>query len=1271
LANIGISKASYYADTSLVRFSNEGVKSVDRLSSAQSDVVNGEIATLSGMNYTFKMDVAAAKASIKSLSTTQAYLTTAITALNNASHTLSQIQELAVLGANGSNSEADHAAFNARAEELADQFHNVMSGSKYKNEHIFDPKRLSATMANGSGGSIDFGLAEIDYDFFYDYKNPEISILNDAVTYEITRELTDDQKNAILSKTSGLTAEQLVVGFQFTTNPNPTENVGDGSMSVLSELPPVNNTKTYNRNDGAVRFDDGALFSAQGEFNGGQLEVEISRNSEDPDSISIVGNNLISLIGDRVFYDDPNHGSLEIGQIDTVANGQNGSSLIINLHSDATVPGTSNLLNGDFESPLRQQGTRPTETYTQGEHRDGILENFQYNNAGVGYTQKNDTRFTNLVRGSDTYSLEFVNLNGGTGTGFRAHVSVQNDGSVSIVDVIDRGQGYNVGDRLGLDNATELGGLGVGFEIEVTSIINADPIGQGTTGVELVKSPRWAPVDVLVEKQGSDYYPWGQKWQDGDIALETDPAGSLNYWRQTTNDNYDFGDIENTTLTNEARYDAVNKVLTFQDQDIVLERFEVNDPTVNLNSLTSNTPVHQIDNTDKLFTAVYETDLNGAVVVDQISVADYEGGDQRPGDRAIVNGVVQISVADYEAGDQRPGDRAIVNGVVRVEVADYDPAAGDVPVYETVPAPGGTYPWGEPKVAGTDLLVVDNGGGISQTYRWTADGDFSVGPGGGTYDWDVDGTDFNRALLTYNVGDAVLERNNTGGAGWTTVMTTAEVPSVAFYYREKTLQTSKVISHYNRPNITHYERDNITHYERDNITHYERDRVAFYLGKKTLLTSEVVGEQVQKYLGETIDPGTVHTGWTQDIENFIPNWTTYNGRINFGSTFTINDTQNGTLISSSLVDGSFTDNSVNVAIPTPQMADMFEQPTYEYEGRTANPAIVGTDTSPLAVNPTGSVDLIANQTDGVAGSGVKLATGSLQFDGGNEFGIYHGPAIVSDVFRANKDQFLKLDYSAAGDDDDFHVTGYIYDVNDPNPELILAIGDTGTDGSGRKSVLVPETGDYRFVFIVGTYDKTGGLAAGADMTIDNIRAENAYSIEDDAIQALLRAVHYENSSDTATADKILTATVNNFDGTSVTSDDAFINMNGFTTTGDGGPYMVAPSNNLVTNPEAGVANGSASALTSKVELLQQKIDALRTQAGSKVSAIESAIDSATDLRSQFALASGTLSDINFSLETVHAAKRQIQQDVAAAIMAQANKAQDGMLSLVAEVETKS
>ena len=42
-------------------------------------------------------------------------------------------------------------------------------------------------------------------------------------------------------------------------------------------------------------------------------------------------------------------------------------------------------------------------------------------------------------------------------------------------------------------------------------------------------------------------------------------------------------------------------------------------------------------------------------------------------------------------------------------------------------------------------------------------------------------------------------------------------------------------------------------------------------------------------------------------------------------------------------------------------------------------------------------------------------------------------------------------------------------------------------------------------------------------------------------------------------------------------------------------------------------------------------------------AIESAIDTATDLRSQFSQLSGTLSDINFSLESAHFAKKQMME----------------------------
>ena len=42
------------------------------------------------------------------------------------------------------------------------------------------------------------------------------------------------------------------------------------------------------------------------------------------------------------------------------------------------------------------------------------------------------------------------------------------------------------------------------------------------------------------------------------------------------------------------------------------------------------------------------------------------------------------------------------------------------------------------------------------------------------------------------------------------------------------------------------------------------------------------------------------------------------------------------------------------------------------------------------------------------------------------FGIYHGPAVVSDQFRAEEGQFLRLNYTANDDVDDYHVSGYIY-----------------------------------------------------------------------------------------------------------------------------------------------------------------------------------------------------------------------------------------------------
>ena len=89
-----------------------------------------------------------------------------------------------------------------------------------------------------------------------------------------------------------------------------------------------------------------------------------------------------------------------------------------------------------------------------------------------------------------------------------------------------------------------------------------------------------------------------------------------------------------------------------------------------------------------------------------------------------------------------------------------------------------------------------------------------------------------------------------------------------------------------------------------------------------------------------------------------------------------------------------------------------------------------------------------------------------------------------------------------------------------------------------------------------------------------------------------------------------------------------------------------------------------SVVTSNIEDVQLKINNARVHAGAKYTVIESAIDMATDMRTQFALASGTLSDINFSLESAYLAKRQMMENAAAALLAQSNRAQEGLLMLV-------
>ena len=367
-----------------------------------------------------------------------------------------------------------------------------------------------------------------------------------------------------------------------------------------------------------------------------------------------------------------------------------------------------------------------------------------------------------------------------------------------------------------------------------------------------------------------------------------------------------------------------------------------------------------------------------------------------------------------------------------------------------------------------------------------------------------------------------------------------------------------------------------------------------------------------------------------DFSNGLTNWTKYEDRVDFGNNFTLSD-------------GS--------SIPTPNEADMA---TVTYTGTAAppNPSVVGNDDVALADPISFSVDIENGQ--------LSLKQGRYFIQLG--FGIVHGPAAVSDTFTAEVGDILRLDYTAAGDYDDYHVAGYVF--NTTTNAITLAINETGTTGSGRKSIEITQAGDYRFVFVNGSFDKTGYRGVGADMTIDNIESEKQYSIPDTAVQQLLRSTTYSSSSDNQHYVKDVTISAN--DGTNTLSDTSKI----FNTEYEG-KIMVAPTLNLEKPVSYGATNslgpgGAAdpSVVVSKIEEVQTRIGSAKAEAKAHYAVLESAIDSSTDMRAQFFWGADAISDPEFFADTAYFTKQQIMQDNAAAILAQANKSQGGLMTLV-------
>ena len=196
MANIGATTAFYKVETSLTRANNEVSKSMERLATGRQNANAGDRSSYVAMADTFRLDYVGTKAGIKGASVVMGYLETGMRVLDAASALLARLQELAVLGANETNTTADAAAINAEAEAIGDEFDRLMSGSTYKGKNVFVSSAGSEYVSlGGRDAEMTFGIAAITYTELHDGTNDsttDLAHLASAGASSATNTLTQD-----------------------------------------------------------------------------------------------------------------------------------------------------------------------------------------------------------------------------------------------------------------------------------------------------------------------------------------------------------------------------------------------------------------------------------------------------------------------------------------------------------------------------------------------------------------------------------------------------------------------------------------------------------------------------------------------------------------------------------------------------------------------------------------------------------------------------------------------------------------------------------------------------------------------------------------------------------------------------------------------------------------------------------------------------------------------------------------------------------------------
>ena len=138
MAKIGINNAVYRVETALTRSNQNLSKNMSRIATGSNTAIPSDRASFSTLAHTLALDIAGVKSAIKNSALMKGFISTAIANIDTLTVLNSQLHELAILGANASNSDADSAAIDLEAEAISDELWRVAANANFKGKDIFD-----------------------------------------------------------------------------------------------------------------------------------------------------------------------------------------------------------------------------------------------------------------------------------------------------------------------------------------------------------------------------------------------------------------------------------------------------------------------------------------------------------------------------------------------------------------------------------------------------------------------------------------------------------------------------------------------------------------------------------------------------------------------------------------------------------------------------------------------------------------------------------------------------------------------------------------------------------------------------------------------------------------------------------------------------------------------------------------------------------------------------------------------------------------------------